>query len=120
MSDDKNTNEALHISELPHNALSEFGRDERRPAVLLLGALVIAAIFFAIGIMVGRLTGDNNANTSKASPALNNSPVNTSSPPSLNPPPSVQTSPQTMASPQTSQPPHTSPTPKSSSKPLTR
>ncbi|HEX8707111.1 MAG TPA: SPOR domain-containing protein [Pyrinomonadaceae bacterium] len=42
--------------EAPHSALEEFSRDERRPAVLLLGALVIAAIFFAIGIMVGRWT----------------------------------------------------------------
>jgi cytoskeletal protein RodZ len=40
--------------EVRHSALEEFGRDERRPAVLLLGALVIAAIFFALGIMVGR------------------------------------------------------------------
>jgi hypothetical protein len=40
--------------EARHSALEEFSRDERRPAVLLLGALVIAAIFFALGIMVGR------------------------------------------------------------------
>ncbi len=40
--------------EVRHSALEEFSRDERRPAVLLLGALVIAAIFFALGIMVGR------------------------------------------------------------------
>jgi SPOR domain len=37
-----------------HSALQEFSRDERRPAVLLLGALAIASIFFAIGILVGR------------------------------------------------------------------
>jgi hypothetical protein len=40
-----------------HSALAEFGRDERRPAVLLLGALVIAVIFFALGIMFGRWIG---------------------------------------------------------------
>lgn len=120
MSDEKNTNDALHISEMPHNALSEFGRDERRPAVLLLGALVIAAIFFAIGIMVGRLTGDNNANTTKANPAVNNTPVNTASPQSLSPSPSIQPSPQTFTTPQTSQTPRTSPTPKPSSNPRSR
>lgn len=43
--------------ESDHSALDEFKRDERRPAVLLLGALIIAAIFFAIGIMVGRWHG---------------------------------------------------------------
>jgi hypothetical protein len=44
-----------------HSALREFSRDERRPAVLLLSALVIAALFFAIGIMVGRWTAEPNA-----------------------------------------------------------
>ena len=41
-----------------HSAFEEFRRDERRPAVLLLGALVIAALFFALGIMVGRWMAD--------------------------------------------------------------
>ncbi|HYY58471.1 MAG TPA: hypothetical protein VE842_14145 [Pyrinomonadaceae bacterium] len=41
-----------------HSALEEFSRDERRPAVILLSALVLAAIFFAFGIMVGRWTAD--------------------------------------------------------------
>ena len=41
-----------------HSSLREFSRDERRPAVLLLSALVIAALFFAIGIMVGRWTAE--------------------------------------------------------------
>ncbi len=39
-----------------HSAIDEFTHDERRPAVLLLGALVLAAVFFAFGILVGRLT----------------------------------------------------------------
>ncbi len=43
-----------------HSAFDEFSRDERRPAVMLLGALIIAAIFFAIGIFVGRLTNTGN------------------------------------------------------------
>jgi SPOR domain len=41
-------------SEPRHSALEEFSRDERRPAVLLLAGLSIAAVFFAIGILVGR------------------------------------------------------------------
>jgi hypothetical protein len=49
-----------------HSALEEFARDERRPAVLLLGALVIAAIFFALGIVFDRWT--NNRNIHLASP----------------------------------------------------
>ncbi len=43
-----------------HSAFAEFNRDERRPAVLLLAALVVAAVFFAIGIFVGRLTSTQN------------------------------------------------------------
>ncbi|MFN2455949.1 MAG: hypothetical protein ABR577_17200 [Pyrinomonadaceae bacterium] len=43
-----------------HSAFAEFSRDERRPAVLLLGALIIAAIFFAIGLWVGRVTMKSN------------------------------------------------------------
>ena len=39
-----------------HSALEEFQRDERRPAVLLLAVLLIAAVFFALGIFVGRWT----------------------------------------------------------------
>jgi hypothetical protein len=42
--------------ETNHSAFAEFQRDERRPAVLLLTILIIAAIFFALGIMVGRWT----------------------------------------------------------------
>ena len=39
-----------------HSALAEFQRDERRSAVLLLTILIVAALFFALGIMVGRWT----------------------------------------------------------------
>jgi hypothetical protein len=39
-----------------HSAFAEFQRDERRPAVMLLIILIIAALFFALGIMVGRWT----------------------------------------------------------------
>jgi ferric-dicitrate binding protein FerR (iron transport regulator) len=42
--------------ETRHSALAEFQRDERRPAVMLLAILLIAAAFFALGIMVGRWT----------------------------------------------------------------
>ena len=111
MSDEKNTNDALHISEMPHNALSEFSRDERRPAVLLLSALVIAAIFFALGIMVGRWTSDS-ANATKTIPVLNSAPIKTTSPENLGSSPPVQPSPQISMTPQTS------PTPKPSSTPL--
>jgi hypothetical protein len=52
-----------------HSALEEFSRDERRPAVMLLGALVIAVLFFALGIMVGRWT-------TRPTPALNTPPTN--------------------------------------------
>jgi hypothetical protein len=46
--------------ETPHSALTEFQRDERRPAVLLLTLLIVAALFFALGIMVGRWTARPN------------------------------------------------------------
>ncbi|HEX8922409.1 MAG TPA: hypothetical protein VF766_13115 [Pyrinomonadaceae bacterium] len=39
-----------------HSALAEFSRDERRPAVLLLSALLLSALFFGLGLMVGRWT----------------------------------------------------------------
>ncbi|HEV2912350.1 MAG TPA: hypothetical protein VGX92_03440 [Pyrinomonadaceae bacterium] len=44
--------------EARHSAFEEFSRDERRPAVILLSALLLAAVFFAIGIMVGRWTAE--------------------------------------------------------------
>lgn len=56
-----------------HSALKEFSRDERRPAVLLLSALVIAALFFAIGIMVGRWTVEPKRQGEISSNAVANS-----------------------------------------------
>ena len=62
-----------------HSAFAEFQHDERRPAVLLLGALVIAAVFFALGIMLGRwMVDDKDAPDSRPQATVNqtqNSPV---------------------------------------------
>src|SRR5687768_14380644 len=41
-----------------HSALLASTRDERRPAVLLLSALLLSALFFGIGLMVGRWTAE--------------------------------------------------------------
>jgi hypothetical protein len=49
-----------------HSALAEFSRDERRPAVLLLSALLLSALFFGIGLMVGRWTAQPNSKPSAA------------------------------------------------------
>ncbi|MBA3766128.1 MAG: SPOR domain-containing protein [Acidobacteria bacterium] len=46
-----------------HSALEELARDERRPAVMLLSALLLAAVFFALGIMFGRWTVQTNPQT---------------------------------------------------------
>jgi len=56
MSTDTQKHSDEHESEVPHSAFEEFTRDERRPAVLLLAGLVIASIFFALGILFGRWT----------------------------------------------------------------
>lgn len=52
-----------------HSALEELYRDERRPALLLLGGLVIAVIFFALGIMVGRWMSADGGSRPGAAPA---------------------------------------------------
>jgi septal ring-binding cell division protein DamX len=52
-----------------HSALEELYRDERRPALLLLSGLVIAVIFFALGIMVGRWISKAAAPEQNAAPA---------------------------------------------------
>ncbi len=57
--------------ETRHSALAEFSRDERRPAVLLLSALLLSALFFGLGIIVGRWT----AEPEKASVATSSSPA---------------------------------------------
>ena len=49
-----------------HSALDEFSRDERRPAVLLLSGLVIAALFFGLGILFDRWTINRNLHSSSA------------------------------------------------------
>lgn len=56
-------------TEAHHSALAEFRRDERRPAVLLLAILVVAALFFALGIMVGRWTAQPKP-TESAQPSI--------------------------------------------------
>jgi hypothetical protein len=55
-----------------HSAFAEFQHDERRPAVLLLGALVIAALFFALGIMLGRWMADDKDAPERRPPAAAN------------------------------------------------
>jgi hypothetical protein len=67
-------------SEPRHSALEEFSRDERRPAVLLMAGLLIATVFFALGMMVGRwsIGGGSpprvasSGATTKATPAPSN------------------------------------------------
>lgn len=56
MSTDTDKYDVEGAREPRHSALEELARDERRPAVLLLSALLLAVIFFAFGIMVGRWT----------------------------------------------------------------
>lgn len=64
------TNHAAQTErESRHSALEELYRDERRPALLLLSGLVIAVLFFALGIMVGRWMATNNNSKPSAAPA---------------------------------------------------
>ncbi|HEX8174329.1 MAG TPA: SPOR domain-containing protein [Pyrinomonadaceae bacterium] len=56
-------------AETRHSALEELYRDERRPALLLLSALAIAVLFFALGLMVGRWMKTDNGSRPGASPA---------------------------------------------------
>lgn len=81
--------------EAPHSAFEEFSRDERRPAVILLSALVLAATFFAIGIMFGRWTAEPGSPQAAAP----------STPPAQTPPPQTPQgsgAPEQSASPQPS------------------
>lgn len=71
---------ASPVEEEPrHSALAEFGRDERRPAVLLLSALLLSALFFGIGLMVGRWTATPET-TREAVPSMTVTPPQTSTP----------------------------------------
>ena len=60
-----------------HSALAEFQRDERRPAVVLLAILLVAAAFFALGIMVGRWTATDAARERGAGIQTNATPAPT-------------------------------------------
>jgi hypothetical protein len=71
-------------AESRHSALEELYRDERRPALLLLSALVIAVIFFALGIMVGRWTMTNSSPGQSAQPAPAATPLSSNQPPATN------------------------------------
>jgi hypothetical protein len=63
-----------------HSALEELYRDERRPALLLLGGLVIAVIFFALGIMVGRWMNTENHSRPAAQPVASPKPAAATTP----------------------------------------
>lgn len=63
-----------------HSALAEFSRDERRPAVLLLSALLLSALFFGIGLMVGRWTAGPKTTQSAAAASQPAAPVSTPAP----------------------------------------
>jgi hypothetical protein len=67
-----------------HSAFKEFSRDERRPAVLLLSALILSALFFGIGLMVGRWTAEPvstpNPASSGTTPPLASTPTPTTQP----------------------------------------
>jgi hypothetical protein len=71
MATDTHKYDAPAEEEPRHSAIAEFGRDERRPAVLLLSALVLSSIFFGIGLMVGRWTAvpDSTSNVVSSQPA---------------------------------------------------
>jgi hypothetical protein len=60
-----------------HSALEELYRDERRPALLLLSGLLIAVLFFALGIMVGRWMSENNGPRRSVAPAATPQPAPT-------------------------------------------
>lgn len=81
-------------AELRHSALEELYRDERRPALLLLSGLVIAVLFFALGIMVGRWMNDGNDSRQTAQPASTpaTAPTQSSAAPSASPPSSAASS----------------------------
>ena len=69
----KYINQVEHESR--HSAFQEFSRDERRPAVLLLSGLVLAVLFFAIGLLFGRWTAEPETNLSASNPGTTNAPA---------------------------------------------
>jgi cytoskeletal protein RodZ len=81
--------------EARHSAFEEFSRDERRPAVMLLSALLLSAVFFAIGIMVGRWTVEPNLQPGMASSA----PLQTPTPANPTPSPQLASAPAAAATP---------------------
>jgi hypothetical protein len=64
-----------------HSAFQEFSRDERRPAVLLLSGLILAVLFFAIGLLFGRWTAEPENTLSTSNPTTTNSNTQTAQPP---------------------------------------
>jgi cytoskeletal protein RodZ len=80
MSTDSDKYEEQLERESRHSALEELKRDERRPAVILLSALLLAAIFFAFGIMVGRWTTQTRTQT-RAQEVAPAPPVSNAAPP---------------------------------------
>ena len=79
------TTAAAAAAAVRHSAFAEFQRDERRPAILLLGALVIAALFFALGIMLGRWMADDTDGSVRRPPDAVNRPSVSPVPPSERP-----------------------------------
>lgn len=82
--------------EPPHSAFEEFRRDERRPAVLLLSALLLAATFFGLGIIFGRWTSErgsqSNATTNQPIKTTSSSPASTPATPQSSAPASTRSS----------------------------
>ena len=78
-------------SEPRHSALEEFSRDERRPAVLLLSALLLAVLFFAIGLLFGRWTAEPEIASTSAPPSSAASAGASSSQPATQPMPPAAT-----------------------------
>jgi uncharacterized protein YhaN len=66
-------------AEARHSALAEFGRDERRPAVLLLSGLAIAVLFFGLGMLIGRWTAVPDQSASERRAAVPAAPASAAS-----------------------------------------
>lgn len=90
-------------SEPRHSAFEEFSRDERRPAVLLLAGLLIAATFFAIGIMVGRWSAGAGGSQPAATTSPGTATKQQAAPSASNLKPTLQPTPALAASARTNQ-----------------